>query len=492
MSKMKASLYLFIVFLHLVYCQDVTSTSEGDGGTESIIETTTVEVPSNSVTTENDGGTTANIETTTVEDTSNSDTAENDGGTTANIETTTAEVTTNIVTTEADKETTTIIETTTTEITTTDIPILFLSDGNNILSWSPKSTQSVIIEAAEGHKISVNITDCNIDGANGEHATITTDDNTNGLLFTYGVTTRPAYLYNNNRLYGEFVGSNASNFTAVFTRLGEALTTTTTEVPTTTIILPTPNSNDSSTLLVYLAGRSAGEYLNSDSFDLLDALINSIAIMAVKYCENENFIFNGSITSSNVIINYLLPCSIGWPNSETCVQLNFSVPVHLIEDTDSLWTGYQMTTAHLRIMWSRYAETYLPDGTTEYAPPGEGSFKWGIIILLACTLVFAFIILAIRHWGMKVSNMMRRRKLSDTNTIISASDRNSQISLPPHYLQDTPALFENAYPMYNPDKNPEYSEPSYAKTFEYSDYQDLSVELEHQSDEESEVEESGA
>lgn len=454
---MKYVLILFVGFLHLVYCQDTT---ESDGETSIII-----------------------IETTTIEETTISEEA------TTSVETTIFEETTTSVETTIFEETTTSVKTTTVEATTT-IPILFLSDTNNVRSWSPKSTESVIIEADEGYKISVNVTDCNIDGANGEYATITTDEYTNGLLFTYGVTTQPAYLYNNNRLFGEFFGSNASNFTAVFTRLGEALTTTTTEVPTTTIILPTPNSNDSSTLLVYLAGRAASEYFNQ--FDLVNTLANAIGLMAAKYCENENFPLNGSVTSNNVIIHHLLPCSVGWPNSDLCVQLNFSVPVHLNEDADSLWTGYQMTTAHLRIMWSRYAGSYLPEGTTVYTEPGDGSFKWGIAILLAGTFIFALILLGIRHCGMKVTKMMRRRKLSDTASIISASDRNSQISLPPHYLQDTPALFENAYPMYNPDKNPEYSEPSYAKTFDYSNYQDLSVELEKQADEESEVEESGA
>lgn len=70
--------------------------------------------------------------------------------------------------------------------------------------------------------------------------------------------------------------------------------TTTTEVPTSTIILPTPTSNDSSTLLVYLGGRRASDYW--ENTELLHELRSAIGAMAAKYCENENFPLNGSVT----------------------------------------------------------------------------------------------------------------------------------------------------------------------------------------------------
>ncbi|KAJ8939644.1 hypothetical protein NQ314_011064, partial [Rhamnusium bicolor] len=368
-------------------------------------------------------------------------------------------------------------ETTDEPTTTTSTPVFYLelSDIVTQFTWSPNSNNILIIEADEGYKISVNITDCNIDGENGEYASITTDEFTNGLIFTYAVRNQPAYLYNAHSLLGNFVGTNASNFTAVFTRIG----------------------------------WEAHEYVN----ETLDSLIDSIARMAVDYCEAQIIPVNGTIT--------LISCPSAWPNRETCAEVTFAVPVNLREDSSSKWGGYQLTTQHLEIMWETYYRTHLPEGITVYTVPDMGLFKWGIVIATAIVAVFVLSLFIIRYYGIKVSKMMRRRKLSDTASIISASDRNSQISLPPHYLQETPPLFENAYPMYNPEKSPAYAEPAYTKSFDSliyarvksesdiwhevkagyepdskntranSGYQDMNNELKEQSDED-DIEESGA
>lgn len=57
--------------------------------------------------------------------------------------------------------------------------------------------------------------------------------------------------------------------------------------------------------------------------------------------------------------------------------------------------------------------------------------------------------------------------MSDTTSIISSNERNSEISLPPHYLQETPPLFDNTYMMYNP-KNDKSFEPSLSENFGFN------------------------
>ncbi|KAJ8978980.1 hypothetical protein NQ317_001453 [Molorchus minor] len=408
------------------------------------------------------------------------------------------------VSSQSTTELTTKIDTTTSEPTTTSIPIIFLTDDAIEFFWTPHSPQTVIIEADEGYKITVNITECDIDGANGEYATISSDELIKGLTFTYELNKQPAYLFNSNRLVGSFFGTNASNFTAIFTRTGECFnvflmflygispsifstgepaTTTTTEIPTTTIFLPTPNENDSSTLLVYLEGRSLSEFADED---ILQQLKDAIFAMAVEYCDNENFPLNGSITSDNVVIHKLSLCPLNWPDFDICTELIFALPVNLMEDANSLWSGYQLTTNHLEIMWSRYASKYLPNDITYYFSLDTGSLKWGIVIATVVLVGFIICMALMRYCGARVSKAMRRRKLSDTTSIISTNDRNSQTSLPPHYLQETPPLFENAYPMYNPDKNTVFSDPPYSKPLEYEDYQDVTTDIEKKLDEDDE------
>lgn len=75
--------------------------------------------------------------------------------------------------------------------------------------------------------------------------------------------------------------------------LGEKLTTASTDIPTTTIILPTPGSNDSYEITVFLGGKNADEYKQNDVQKRLKEMIRD---MAIEYCKTENFNLAESIT----------------------------------------------------------------------------------------------------------------------------------------------------------------------------------------------------
>lgn len=74
---------------------------------------------------------------------------------------------------------------------------------------------------------------------------------------------------------------------------GEKAVSTTTSLPTTTVILPTPAKNDSSKITVFIGGLKPTEFKKENVFNSLKEMILG---MAKKYCEDQLFPLAENIT----------------------------------------------------------------------------------------------------------------------------------------------------------------------------------------------------
>ena len=86
-------------------------------------------------------------------------------------------------------------------------------------------------------------------------------------------------------------------------------------------------------------------------------------------------------------ISYVRQCPLNFPLRDACVQIRFSLPVRLHEDSSFL--GYQLSKQHLTIMWRTLSYWYFT-GRLANEPDTHGVFsKWLIIIF---TVLLAFLI----------------------------------------------------------------------------------------------------
>ncbi|XP_060530440.1 uncharacterized protein LOC132704449 [Cylas formicarius] len=359
--------------------------------------------------------------------------------------------------------------------------ILELSDAKSSVTWNPATDETVTVQAEEGYQIELNVTRCDLDGESGDYVVLKNDllgdsdedDDYSAMMFTYSTGgTNLSYLYESNKISAEYVARNASSrFTAVFTRKGQALTTTTTEVPTTTVILPTPEDEQNVGITVYLYGASANSYRNeSTHFKELRA---SLAQMASEYATLQNCPVNGSITSSNVLISFLEQCHITWNEYDKCISLTFAIPVNLINDGEnSLWSGYQFNEEHLNLMWNTLASKNVADlGLKLYPVPNVSGIMTKRMVAISLIIVILIIFLLSARCIRRKYSQRRRRKLSDTVSIVNDSNRNSRLSLTPHYLQETPPLFGSDYPIF-PGQDLNRGSTFTKPTFNHATYND--------------------
>lgn len=103
----------------------------------------------------------------------------------------------------------------------------------------------------------------------------------------------------------------------------------------------------------------------------------------------------------------MVSCPINWHNSIKCLELRFGIPVKLEEHSTSPWTGYQMTSGHLRIMWDRYADKYLKGLWIYKRPDIDKSMKWEIIIAVL-VIVGLIVILGVIKYSYSVIVEKRR------------------------------------------------------------------------------------
>ncbi|XP_056648757.1 serine-rich adhesin for platelets-like [Diorhabda sublineata] len=423
---------------------ETTTKSEGTTDTES---TTKSEETTNAETTTISEQTTDEESTTKSEGTTDAET------TTKSEETTNAETTTNSQLT-IDEETTTNSERTTdTDSTSTSPRTMTITTpkpyslGTDNITWHPTSTENIIIHTEDGYKIAATIEECEIEEYG--FANFTTGKIGEAVLIAYYVTQHPAVLYNHNLLYAHFNGSSSSNFTVVFTRIGEPITTTTTEATTTTQFLPTPSVTDSYELVVHLTGLDPFEYRH---LDVLIAFKEMIASMACEYCQNNNIELIDAITTNNVKIIGILQCTNGWPTCNPCVEVRFALPINMKENI--FWNGYQLNSTHLQIMWERYSQKYLGMGIASCEQENINNWiKWNIVWISCITGLILLFLLILRYAFNKMAKNAARsnREFSDQTRISANEEKTYDIELTQHYLQDMPKLFDNAYSMYNPD-----------------------------------------
>ncbi|XP_057670225.1 serine-rich adhesin for platelets-like [Diorhabda carinulata] len=437
---------------------DSETTTKSEGTTNAETTTISEQTTDEESTTKSEGTTDAET-TTKSEGTTNADTTTISEQTTDEESTTKSEGTTNAETTTnsqltTDEETTTNSERTTdTDSTSTTLRTMTITTpkpyslGTDNITWHPTSTENIIIHTEDGYKIAATIEECEIEEYG--FANFTTGKIGETVLIAYYVTQHPAVLYNHNLLYAHFNGSSSSNFTVVFTRIGEPITTTTTEVTTTTQFLPSPSVNDSYELVVHLTGLDPFEYRH---LDVLIAFKEMIASMACEYCHNNNIELIDAITINNVKIIGILQCTNGWPTCNPCVEVRFALPINMKENI--FWNGYQLNSAHLQIMWERYSQKYLGMGIASCEQENINNWiKWNIVWISCITGLILSFLLILRYVLNKMSKNAARsnREFSDQTRISANEEKTYDIELTQHYLQDMPKLFDNAYSMYNPD-----------------------------------------
>lgn len=91
-------------------------------------------------------------------------------------------------------------------------------------------------------------------------------------------------------------------------------------------------------------------------------------------------------------------CPYYWPNTNSCVWINFSLPI-VLDENQTEWSGYQLTAENLEIMWSTYAEQYLGlIGLKPYEKPDDDFMllMWTLIIG-GVTIFFAVVLFIIRY-----------------------------------------------------------------------------------------------
>ncbi|XP_050510925.1 uncharacterized protein LOC126887436 [Diabrotica virgifera virgifera] len=319
--------------------------------------------------------------------------------------------------------------------------------GEKNITWHPDHHEKLIVTTDEGFKISVGIQYCVIDIADTEFVKIYTDKPEESIIVTGTVAASPKFLYNTDVLNLEFTGTKNSNVTFEFARIGDVITTTTTEPTSSTEFLPTPNITDTYELVVVLTGLAAYQYRNPTV--LLD-FAQMITNMAIDYCEDQQFELVDNITTNNVEIIGIYTCTTGWPSCSPCVEAKFAVPIHTKNDSET-WPGYQLNQYHLQIMWERYSEKYLTDGITTCTLPSMNNWiKYRIILFFSVTAIFLIILLIMRYCSVKYSRIAGRnkKKIEGQNVTLSEEDAVHVDPLNEHYYQEKPPFLDVTQPMF--------------------------------------------
>ncbi|XP_066249721.1 uncharacterized protein [Euwallacea similis] len=338
-----------------------------------------------------------------------------------------------------------------------DPTIINLTDNQPNATWRASDPASIKVSAEPGFQIQLDVTKIDLHGENGDYVTVKlcgNDDDKqaaeNALMFSYNVIGTPSYLYNHNEVEANYVGTNTLNsFTIRFSRVGEALTTTS-QAPSTTTLhpMPTASPEESATLTVFLGRKGATTYDEAAT----QILRQAISKMGIDYCEQQNCPLNESITQNNVKIILITACPIYWENYESCANLTFALPI--IKNTkqvkSEIWDGYQLSSSNLKVMWDNYARQYLIHaGLDVYEVPNVMKILTERLIVFCIIIVTLIVMILIAQAIM--NKMKRRRKLSDTTSIVN-EPHNRSSQLMPHYLQELPPLFSTDFPIYSNEK----------------------------------------
>lgn len=169
--------------------------------------------------------------------------------------------------------------------------------------------------------------------------------------------------------------------------------------------MPTAAPDDDPTLTVYLYGQAAENFNTSQIKSLQDA----IAMMGAEYCKVQNCPLNGTIALNNVKVQDLEQCPILWQNYHKCVNLTFGLPIVKLNsfNNNTLWDGYQLNQAHLKIMWDTYAHEYIPEGLEIYDVPNINIINTTRLVFISLTIVILVILILVTRHVMQRINKRR-------------------------------------------------------------------------------------
>ncbi|XP_066151377.1 uncharacterized protein [Euwallacea fornicatus] len=334
-----------------------------------------------------------------------------------------------------------------------DLTIIYLTDSQPNFTWRTSDPTHIKLSAEPGFQIQVNVTEIDLDGESGDYITIklsADDDNedsaANTLIFSYKVMGMLSYLYNHNEVEANYIETNDTNsFKIQFSRVGEALTTTSKAPSTTTLSpMPTASPEESATLTVFLGPKGAATYGKAE----IQVLTQAISNMGIEYCNEQNCPIKKPITQNNVNITMITTCPMLWENYENCINLTFSLPIIKTNKvTSEIWKGYQLSSSNLKIMWDSNARKYLKQvGLDIFEIPNVSKILIERLIVF-CIIIVTLIIMILIARAIMNKIKRRRRKLSDTISITN-EPHNRSSQLMPHYLQELPPLFNTDFPMY--------------------------------------------
>lgn len=217
--------------------------------------------------------------------------------------------------------------------------------------------------------------------------------------------------------------------------------TATTEVTSATIVtslLPTTEITQiiHDSIVIDLNGLTPEAFSGmSDKFRAM------IADLADAYCQKIQMNVTQKITFKTVELKAVVRCPKDWPNSDLCLQINFSVPVITIN-------VYELTSTNLYAMWRTHSDDELLKrfGLVEYEVPQDNLV---LVLWIATTgtlfLVFLVILMVVLRTEIVDNYIKRTRRDHSSYGTDSAwlNQVNEQQLVPPFFYPDERVKYDH-------------------------------------------------
>ncbi|GJQ65955.1 hypothetical protein Trydic_g4053 [Trypoxylus dichotomus] len=312
--------------------------------------------------------------------------------------------------------------------------------------------QDIFVRAETGYKVLITVKSVVLNGANGDYLLIKSgykdDDGLTGRIFTHFIRNERTYVSLSEEILLRFhvnepKSDEYEGFVVTLEHYGEQVTT---EVPTTTErSWPTPEDDDMPYLTVNMTINQDGNVTLSEFKDIIVYLASSFVI-------EEGFDLAEPISEENVQIEQVMRCPLYWPNSENCVQINFSLPIFLVENS-SLYGTYQINSTNLIKMWEN-APIFFANSKYSIYEIRNSRHVLLIWMTVICSTILLFGIVYLVSGYECSGYVLKKKKLEAERKHQSTAeerDRESVSSLSPHPLQHIPKLFDTDVTYYNPD-----------------------------------------
>ncbi|XP_021914623.1 uncharacterized protein LOC110827337 isoform X2 [Zootermopsis nevadensis] len=214
----------------------------------------------------------------------------------------------------------------------------------------------------------------------------------------------------------------------------EAFGELTTE-PSTTTSRPTPPpapSDVDDDISVYVSGITPPQfYKKRGSFKEV------VAEMANDYCsESKNIQLQKNATSSDVRLQLITECPRTWPNWETCIKVNLTIPLHV------LGSDYQLDRTSLEEMWNKYAKKGLEKINLKVyqVPDNEEMLHLWLYISLGVVAIFTLLMIVV--WRLDLFNTSNKKGTAPPFGRVSTASTDSWIS---NSYQEVPPMTDLLY-----------------------------------------------